>query len=276
MRRILVPALLLLCVVPLIALREAYVTGSDILRKLNIPDDVAHDCIWSSFSGMYLSIPDARALKAVAKGDRAAIVKDIAAYARAYTQTDEFARKYLEYRDTKKPEPPQPPKSMDSLKSEQKASLQKSIAQTEASMKSLDAKTQETMKGVIEVMKTQLKSIDDPANPMYSKDMEAMSQQGYEMQKQEYQKQLAAWEKDYPTSPTPLIRSWLRKFLEVSDGIDFNAQLKDGLGNTKMFVNPEYESKSDQWKMCYRAGKETVAAGRAAAEAWLKDLEKGQ
>ena len=276
MRRSAAVALLVLCALPLIALREAYRSGADVLRRLNIQEDVARDCIWSSFSGMYLSMPDPRALKAVAKGDRAAIVKEIASYARDYTQSDAFAKRYEEYRISRKPAPPEAPKSMDQQKKEQKENLAKSIKEAEDGMKSMSAENRATVQGVVDALKKQLASIDDPANPMFSKEMAEMTQQGYEMQKQQYQKQVEEWGKEFPATSREMLRAWLTKFLEVSADIDFNAQLKDGLGTTKMFVNPDYEAKSDQWKMCYRAGKETVQAGRAYAKSWLADLEKGQ
>ncbi len=276
MKRLLSLALLLAFALVCVALREATLGGADVLRKLNIPEDVARDCIWSSFSGKYLSIPSPRTLKAVARGDRAAIVKEIAGYAREYTQTDDFAKKYAEYRESRKPTPPTPPKSMDDQRKEQKENLQKSIASTEEAMKSMTEENRATMKSVVDALKEQLKSLDDPSNPMFSKQMEEMSQQGYAAQMQEYQKQLDQWGKDYPETSKEMIRSWLVKFLEVSKDIDFGAQLKDGIGTSKVFVNPDYEAKSDQWKMCYRAGKETVEAGRTYAKAWLSDLEKGR
>ncbi len=276
MRRSAVVILLVLCAFPLIALREVYRTGSDVLRRLNIPDDVARECIWSSFSGKYLSIPDARSLKAIARGDRAAIVKEIGAYAHDYAATDDFAKRYNDYRISRKPAPPNPPKSMEEMKKEQKENLEKSIKEAEEGMKSMSEDNRATVQGVVDALKKQLASIDDPANPMFSKQMEDLSQQGYEMQKQQYQKQVEDWEKEFPPSPKEMIRSWLRKFLAVSQDIDFNANLKDGIGTTKMFVNPEYEAKSDQWKMCFRAGKETVQAGRAYATSWLAELEQGQ
>lgn len=36
--------------------------------------------------------------------------------------------------------------------------------------------------------------------------------------------------------------------------------------------NESYESKPSEWKLCYRAGKEPVAAARVAVGAWLKEL----
>lgn len=71
----------------------------------------------------------------------------------------------------------------------------------------------------------------------------------------------------YPADPQKLIRQRLEEFLDVSGSVDFEARL-----NGRMFANPEYERKDDKWKMCYRAGREVVAAARVEAQTWLKEL----
>ncbi|MGA9119471.1 MAG: hypothetical protein WB699_08895 [Bacteroidota bacterium] len=276
MRRVLSFLLPLVLIVPLLAMRTAMTSAGDILQRLNIPENIAHDYIWSSFQNMYLSIPNVSSLKTIARGDRAAIVKQVGDYARAFAQTDDFAKRYAEYRETRKPTPPDPPKSMDELKKEQKENMEKAIKSTEESMKSMSPELQESMKSTLDMFKEQLKAIDDPNNPTYSKDMEQAMQEGYETQKQQYEQAVVQWQKDYPSSPAGMVQKWLEKFLAATDGVDYNAKLIDGIGKTKMFANPEYERKPDQWKMCFRAGKETVEAGRAYVRAWLHDLAGGR
>ena len=75
-------------------------------------------------------------------------------------------------------------------------------------------------------------------------------------------------EKKYPSDPSVLIKQRLNEFLEVSASVDFTAELRNN-----MFVNPDYEKKSPQWKMCYRAGKDVVEAARVEAKAWLDELK---
>lgn len=75
-------------------------------------------------------------------------------------------------------------------------------------------------------------------------------------------------EKKYPSDAKELIKQRLRTFLDISATVDFDAQL-----NGSMFANPEYEAKSGEWKMCFRAGKAVVQAAREEAQAWLKELE---
>lgn len=243
------------------------------LQKLGIPDEIAKDCIWSSFSGRYLSYPNTTSLRKIAVGDRAAAVREVAEYAKAYTRSEDFKKKYLEYRTGMKPTPPEKPKPMAQQRKEQKESMQTSIKETETIMKSMPADQQEMMKGVIIMYKEQLKELDDPNNPMFSADMEKMWQQGYEAQVKDHEDKLATWEKDYPSTPNTMVKKWLTEFLDVSKDVDFNAKLVDGEYGKKQFAKPEYERKDGNWKMCFRAGKETVETGRTLAKQWLTELQ---
>jgi hypothetical protein len=40
-----------------------------------------------------------------------------------------------------------------------------------------------------------------------------------------------------------------------------------------VFENPEYEKKPREWKMCFRAGRETIETARVYASNWLKEIE---
>jgi hypothetical protein len=75
-------------------------------------------------------------------------------------------------------------------------------------------------------------------------------------------------DKKYPANPDELIKKRLQSFMEISATVDFDAEL-----NGSMFANPEYEKKTDQWKMCFRAGKAVIAAAREEVTTWLKELE---
>ncbi|MEK9138418.1 MAG: hypothetical protein AAB393_14935 [Bacteroidota bacterium] len=274
MKKIVFAAMLAFASLAFFAFTALERSTSDVLKQLGIPEAVAKDCIWSSFSGGYFSYRGDPEIRRTPAGKRAAATSEIAAFARAFTQSAEFKRRYLEYRESMKPIPPEAPKSMAEMRRSQKEELQKNIRETEQTMKTMPADQQATMKGVIAMWKEQLKSIDDPNNPMYSAQMDEMQKQSYAMQMEEHKNKLAEWEKNYPTSPNTMIKRWLTEFLEVSKDVDFNAALTSNGQGKKMFVRSDYENKPANWKMCYRAGKETVGAGRAFAKQWLDDLNK--
>ena len=75
-------------------------------------------------------------------------------------------------------------------------------------------------------------------------------------------------EKRMPADPEELIRKRLQEFLDISATVDFDAEL-----NGYSFADKRYEAKGNQWKMCYRAGREVIAAAREEAKKWLAELE---
>ncbi len=45
-------------------------------------------------------------------------------------------------------------------------------------------------------------------------------------------------------------------------------------GGKKIFRNPDYERKPPNWKLCYRAGRETIEAAWGCTKQWLEELNK--
>jgi hypothetical protein len=89
--------------------------------------------------------------------------------------------------------------------------------------------------------------------------------------KENFESQLERWRTNYPADPQVLIARRLREFLATSATVDFNAVVvaKD---NHMVFANPEYERKPAEWKSYYRYGRESIAAAREVAAAWLKEI----
>ena len=59
----------------------------------------------------------------------------------------------------------------------------------------------------------------------------------------------------------------------MSQGIAFDAKLVPGRSGKMMFADPQYKAKSSEWKLCHRAGRASVAAARAFATQWLRQIE---
>ena len=83
---------------------------------------------------------------------------------------------------------------------------------------------------------------------------------------------MSRWETDYPENINNFIADKLKKMLEYTKGIDYNAALVEKYGK-KRFVNPTYEGKGTEWKQGFRAGKEVTETARAFAEKWLTELK---
>jgi hypothetical protein len=107
-------------------------------------------------------------------------------------------------------------------------------------------------------------------------DMLSMLRTGIEMgraqAKTQHEANVQRWEQQFPGDPKMLLARRLREFLDVTADVDFDAALVDR-GGKKVFAEPRYESKSADWKVCFRAGQAAMTAARAAAAAWLKELQ---
>jgi hypothetical protein len=244
----------------------------NVLQQLGISEDRAHSSIVSNIVYTGWNLPNSAALKKISVGDRAAFVRELGQYAKAYTKTDAFKQAYLKHRETRKPSPPQPVQTIDEMKKNQKESLEKAIKDTEKGLPSMPKEIQAELKKSVEALKKQLKEIDNPNNPMYSKQMADSQKQQGEIQQQQYLASLAQWEKDNPVTPDKMIRQKLEEFLKESEKIDYNAALVRQHDGKMKFANSAYEEMSSIRKMCFRAGKEATDAFRSFAQEWIKEL----
>jgi len=256
----------------LIAVQNLH-SATNVLQKLDISEETAYNSILSNIFYTSWSLPNASAMKKIVSGDRAAFVRELGQYAKAYTKTDAFKQAYLEYRENRKPSPPEPVQSIDEIKKNQKESLEKAIKDTEQNISSMPKEIQGELKKSVEMLRKQLKDIDDPNNPMYSKQMADSLKQQQEAEREQYLASLAQWEKDNPMTPDKILREKLEAFLRESDKIDYAAALVRQPNGKMKFSNPAYEEMSNIRKMCFRAGKEATDAVRSLAQEWIKELK---
>lgn len=71
-----------------------------------------------------------------------------------------------------------------------------------------------------------------------------------------------------------MLKRTLSQFLDASKDVDFSAAVVTTGKGARVFANPAYESKPSNWKLCFRAGRETVEAARSFAQQWLNELSK--
>jgi len=239
--------------------------AKSLLKTLKLSEDNAKNTIFSDISSKSFYVPGIKELKSIAQNDRVAQVEVIGKYVKDFTASEEFKKRYNEYRESRKPSPPEKPKTAAELKKEYKEDMQKSIADMKVSKTQAPADQQAMFDETIKMLEDQLKEIDNPNNPMFSAEMDKYSQMGYDQQMDQHKKEIAEWEAKYPVNnPKPLIKTWLESFLEQSKDVDFKAQTAIDKNRT-LFVKQEYERKNNLWKLCYRGGKETTEAGRKFA-----------
>lgn len=251
----------------------AFTFSATFLETLKLGKADAEAAIWRSFSYGAYGGPMSAAWHNLAVPARESMVKEIGSFARNYARSEDFSKRYAEYRDEQKPAAPKPFVGVEGLKKEQRETLTKGIRESKETLKTLTGDVRKGMEEGIKTMEDMLKELDNPNNPMFSPEVNDMLKQGWDQENQSYQQSLEAWNKEWPESPSTLIRNRLNYFLELSSTVDFGAKLSRAPNGKMVFVNPAYEAKSSDWKLLYRCGKESVEAARGVAKEWLVELK---
>ena len=246
----------------------------NLLQQFKTDEATAKTNLFYAVSGPSFYVPNVKMVRDMAVGDRVSLVNSIGNNVKEYVVTKEFVKKYNQLREDRKPTLPEEPKYSAQLKEEHRTNLVNSIAETEKSKKQMAADQQAMFDEIINVYKQQLAEIDDPEKTMFKPEMDEYIKQGYQIQMDEYKNKLAEWEVEYPIdNPNQMIKKWINAFLDRSADINFDAKLeKDKYGKMR-FVDQQYEHKDSQWKLYFRAGKETVTAARTFAQNWLGEIK---
>ncbi len=237
------------------------------LASLGVNDTEAQREIVATLSQGYVPTHlAAKAFKAAAPATRATLVKTAIAWARAYTESAAFRADYARQRQASAPRPPQFKGSVDDELAAQRAERLKGIEKARKNVASLPADMRPQLEKSIKEMEDNNAKLDkDPQ-------MQAIMRQQIEAQRandtKAYDQMVQQHEKRFPADPRALIARRLQEFLDLSKDVDFGAKLVTA-GSKQRFADARYEAQPYQWKLCYRAGREAVAAAREAAQAWL-------
>lgn len=215
----------------------------------------------------------AKAFKAVDGAARAQLVIAVIAWGRAYTSSPAFEQAYAAHRKDRMPTPPAfegaPEEELAKRLAQQEQEFERNMASTRKMMEQLSPEQRK-------MMEDGLKAGAEAMKQMKSPEMQKLQLDGIRMQREaesaDYTRRLEEWKTKYPESARGLIAARLKEFLTLSADVNFDAALESRDGKMR-FVDPQYERKHDRWKLCYRSGRETVAAARAGAEAWLTSLQ---
>jgi len=245
--------------------------AADLPRELNVEDGQAKQELLNDLNSGSVYVGPARStFKAATPAQRAKLVESVLAWAKGYTETPAFAAAYAHAREQSKPAAPVAKGSVDEELQQQRAEQQKQIEEMKKTAASMPA---EQRKAIEEAIKSVIATTEQIQN---DPQMQQIQRQGIEQgriaDQQQYEAALQNWEKDYPADPRVLIAQRLREFLDVSGDVNFEAKLAPN-DDGHRFAEPQYEQKSSDWKLCYRAGKEAVTAARTFATGWLSELE---
>ena len=216
--------------------------------------------------------PNAKLFHAATPTAQAAFMKNALGWMKTYTESPAFQADYGKQRAAAKPAPPQPKGTPDEQFAKYLAEQRQSVVEMKKNVAQMPADMQKQMQGAVQQMEENVERT--AKDPQMSAMMKQSFAQQAESDQRTYEKDLADYAAKYPADPKVLIASRLHNFLDLSKDVAFDAKLVPG-GNGKMkFADPQYEGKSNEWKLCYRAGKEPVEAARAFASDWLRQIEK--
>jgi hypothetical protein len=225
-----------------------------------------------SFTHGYIpAYPSRKAYFAASSAVRVAFVKDTFAWIKAYTESPAFKADYDKRRAEARPSGPDAKGTPDQQYNKQIAEQRKALEEMKKNVSGMSADMQKQMEPVIKQMEASIEQTSkDPQ-------MAAMMKESYAQQasadQESYKKDLAKYEQQWPADPKVLVASRLREFLNETGDVAFDAKLVASGGGRMRFADEQLESKSDRWKLCYRAGKEPLNAARTFASDWLRQLE---
>ncbi len=262
-------AFLVACAISVSAFRWAEGPARDFLTALGISKASAEVDVFNSFWSEFVRHPTGDLVRAVAVGDRPAMVREVVQFAREYTASTAFLERYAAARVEARPKPPEGPKSGDEMVAAMKADLVKQIADIQAQADQSTADVKAMLLETVAMLKEQMAMLDSPDNPYMDPELQAGMAAGAAAEQAEYEAKVAEWERVYPEEAKVRVARRLEEVLAQCSEVDFSAKLVEDDYGKKLFADPTYEAKSSEWKACYRAGPESVEAANAALGEWL-------
>lgn len=247
-----------LLVFPALLVFYSFKYAEDIIAKLGLAHDNAQNYILANITGgfqdfgdeAFFKLPYAKLLPSVMTGDRTGATTELLEYIKMYCNSEEFSKAYAQKRNNQKPSPESEPPRMDE---ETLKSMRSSLKDLEVSL----AELKKNPKGNAHVI------------PMYEEMVTGQRAQLAEFD--DPTPNLTKWKQKFPEDPAVAVKSRLEAYLKLVSTVDFNAKLTEpDKYKIRKFVNPAYESKSDEWKAAYRAGREVNDITKAFVQDWLK------
>jgi len=247
--------------------------ADDVWRQLGLDKTTGINSIKESFYYSHLQYYGAKNFKKIATNNRQAVARDLLSYTKQYINSAEFKKAYDSYRIESKPADPElkTPRTKEQVQKEEIARTEKMIKETEESVKKMPADMQKAMKPALDQGQKQLKDYQNPNHKLWAALAENDVREN-ERKTTQYKKDIERWENQFPVDSKEIVKLRLQKFLDVTADVDYNAELKERY-NKKVFVNPDYERKPQEWKMAFRSGKEVTETARAFVQKWMTELK---
>lgn len=245
--------------------------ADDFWKQLGITQVQGNDKIRSSFVSGYSQIYGMKNAKNVALNQRAAVAKNLLTYTKTYVSSNEFKSFYAKERASFKPvEPSKETKTKEQVRKELITQMEDMIKDAQKNMAQMTPEVKKVIEESIVKTKKTIEEYKQPDNKIVEIRYQGeLSNNKYNWDR--YNESLKKWETNYPEDVRVLIKNRLTKYLDIANTVDFDAELVQKY-NKMRFVNPAYESKSSDWKMIYRAGRDVYSTTKGFVLEWLNQL----
>lgn len=239
------------------------------LASLGITEGRAREAVFDSFVADTISIAgDGKAFTAAPPAARVALVTFALTLARTFAETEDFKRRYADHREANGPDPLPDEPSVDAVLAKQRAGFEEQVAAMRKLFDQITPEQRVTLEAGWDEMRAQLTAME---NGPRRAELEKALREQHAALAAERERAMQELESVWPADHRALIANRLRRFLEVSKDVAYDAHLTDKAG-VKVFADPAFEARPKEWKMCFRAGKPATDAARSFAQKWLNDL----
>lgn len=192
------------------------------------------------------------------------------AWAKAYANSPAFRTAYANFRRDAIPPEQVYTDTIDEAVKKRIDEMLVEVEQSKAMAAKVDPKTGAAILENVKKQEAQIRS------PEFAK----MLRTGMEMERAEKTASAGSSNREsiakYPVNPEEIFARHLRQFLNDTADANFSARTIHLTGGPDgiEFVDPADRKRSTTWQMAVIVGREATTAARAAAEAWLKEIER--
>lgn len=256
--------------ITLICVTLCGLAAQDHLATLGISEGRAKEAVFDSFVSDAVSIAGKpAAFLQMSPQARVALVNFTLNLARSFVESDDFKRRYAEHREANGPDPLPAAQTADQVFQRQRAGFENQVTEMR---KLFDQITPEQRATLEEGWKEMRQRLDEMEKGDKRKEIEGLLKDERDNEVREHAAAVKELDKRYPADSRALVAMRLRRFLDVTSDVNYNAQLVDK-DKKKVFADAALEAKPAEWKMAFRAGKPATDAARAFAQKWLADLK---
>jgi len=254
----------LLCVITICA------AAQDHLATLGISEGRAREAVFDSFMADAVSIAGKPAVFiAMTPPARVALVNFALTLARTFVESDDFKRRYADHREANGPDPLPEEQTADQIFAKQRAGFENQVAEMRKLFDQITPEQRATLEAGWTDMRRQL---DEMEKGERRKEIEGLLKEQRDQQIRQRSQAMQELDKMYPPDPRALVVMRLRRFLDVTKDVAYNASLVEK-DKKKVFADAALEARPAEWKMAFRAGKPATDAARTFAQKWLNDLQ---